>query len=237
MLFARIVVEYVKDHIRTDFFLCSDKEDCGTTNNGIEIIYFKTPIAMEAMKAHEEQQRSFYCNDVFVILVKYMPFKGEPKYNPFAYEEPKKINFIVLEKPQPIFIYRKACHCESCKRKFGFNDIEYRIARVSSMTGQIVEVDVEYCKTCGSYFIDYESLKMYEEKYGVLIFERKKQSNRDEFGNIVFADDTVLSRYGYSAGANCPPDVQRHAILRFLINSNIATKGELKEILSGFLTY
>lgn len=50
-----------------------------------------------------------------------------------------------------------------------------------------------------------------------------------------YANDTILSRYGYTAKENALTNKERQCILSYIIENKIADKGELKSILSSFI--
>lgn len=84
---------------------------------------------------------------------------------------------------------------------------------------------------------DEESLKIFEKKYGTLLFERifETHNSDDVEWGYEYTNDTILSRYGYTAKENALTKKERQFILSYIIENKIADKSELKSILSTFI--
>lgn len=211
-----------------------EKEADRTTNP--KRIHMSVPIAKCIMKAIAKGRNEFTCNDVSYIILTASVNSKFNEYNPYYR---RKVDFTDITNPQKIYIYKRNAHCEKCRRKGLDSNIEYVTAAVPSIlnVSEIHIIEVQYCKRCETYFIDEESLKIFEKKHGTLLFERIYETNdfEDAEWGYEYARDTILSRYGYIAQENALTKKERQGILTFIIENEIAEKAELKSILSTFI--
>lgn len=142
-----------------------------------------------------------------------------------------------LDRKKKIQLYSQKCHCSNCVGRYRNNPIIECTAKVSTKSGQTVPVTVQYCTGCGAFFMNYATYKSYDKKYGGLkfccqvdagdLFKMNKDSS--------FADDSFLSRNGYSVDAKTPRS-QRQATLARILDSGIASKYEIMEKISEFIS-
>ena len=199
-------------------------------------IHISVPIADCIMKAIAKGRDEFTCNDVSYIILTASVNSKFNEYNPYYR---RKVDFTDITNPQKIYIYKRNAHCEKCRRKGLDSNIEYVSAAVASLlnVNEIHIIEVQYCKRCKTYFIDEESLKVFEKKHGTLLFERifGIHDFEDTEWGYEYARDTVLSRYGYTAQENALTKKERQRVLTYIIENGKAEKAELKSILSTFI--
>lgn len=199
-------------------------------------VHMSKPIADCIMRAIANDQHTFVYKDISYTILTASLNSDFNDYNPYYR---RKVDFTNIKNPQKIYIYKRNSHCEKCKRKGLDSNIECVSAAVSSILN-ICEthiIEVQYCKRCKTYFVDEESLKVFEKKYGTLLFERvfETHNSDDMEWGYEYANDTVLSRYGYTAKENALTKKERQYILSYIIENKIADKAELKSILSTFI--
>lgn len=200
------------------------------------IVHMRLPLASSAIEAIKAKKSEFECNGYRYQIIEYTIY--DHKF--FGSKKRKVVDLFKDQKPCTIYIYKTKCHCISCERKYGFNSIENRTAVISTLSGSLVTVDVQFCKHCGSYYIDAESLEMYENKFGPLRFKREFVNEIDSsIGNrhIEYSFDSVLTEYGYNARQDGPSSAERRAILSEIIGNGIASKYEIKEHLSSLIHF
>jgi len=201
----------------------------------VKNLFYKILLAEKIMECAANESEDFYCNGTYYLLSTYTALDGEYKHNRFRRDI---VYYYRHEVKKPIYIMRNRCHCRTCRNKYGYDSMKSITAQIETVDGRkLVDVDVQMCTRCSSYFIDEESLKEYEKEHGKLFFNREYDSDlKNEYSNFSFEKDTVLSRYGYSAGARAYDNETRQGILAKLINEGISSKHEIKEILSRFIT-
>lgn len=199
-------------------------------------VHISTPIADEIMNAITNEKDEIICNNVHYNILTVSINSNFNNYNPYYR---RKVNFSSLKYPQKIYIYKHSSVCLKCVRKGIRNNIENVIADIGCILNKYdtYQIDIQFCKSCKRYFVDEQSLRVYEKKWGPLLFERIKESGNSEyFTEFSYAEDTVLSRYGYSAQQGSTlSKKERQGILTFLIESGISNKSEIKTILSKFI--
>lgn len=136
-----------------------------------------------------------------------------------------------------ILVYAKKCHCEKCFEKYKINPIVNRTAVVNTVAGKTVETNVMFCRGCGRYFMNHTTFEQYQKLYGGLLFEYRFTGELAELNNqyLNFAPDSILSRCGYNVRAGTSKD-ERQARLRYILETHKATKWELIELISGFIS-
>lgn len=200
-------------------------------------VHITTPIADHIMQAVAKGSKQFVCNNAtFTILTVSL----HPQFNEYNPYYRRIVDFSNTKTPQKIYIYKRNAHCEKCRRKGLESSTECVSATVSCILNvhEKHNIEVGYCKRCKTYFVDEESLKTFEKKYGTLLFERifEHISSDNSFSNYEYANDTILSRYGYTAQENALSKKERQSILSYIIENKIADKSELKSILTTFIT-
>ena len=146
-----------------------------------------------------------------------------------------KVNLSELSANQKIMLYSQKCHCYKCAKKFSQDTIVDCTAYVSTKRGNVVPVTVQYCSGCSTFFMNHEVFESYNRKYGGLKFNCELDRSYISRGaNIGFADDSFLSRAGYSVKASVSQR-KRQVILAELLDSGQATKWEITEKISEFI--
>ncbi|MBR6531971.1 MAG: hypothetical protein IKT61_05665 [Clostridia bacterium] len=201
------------------------------------MVYFETNIANEIMKAVANEKEKFNFNQQNYKIDLLLTEKRFNNYNKYVF---KKVDLSDGD-PVEIIVYKNKALCPACKKNNREMNLENVIATVRCLLNlnDTCEIEIQHCKNCDTYFVEEQSLKEYEKKYGLLLFERVVEStfggdNYDDFGHK-FAQDTVLSRYGYLAQAEKMSMETRRAILSFLIDKGY--KNEIKNLLSSFIFY
>lgn len=152
-------------------------------------------------------------------------------------QEPESVHKYTDEEIKYVIVYKYHCHCISCERSHHFPLMENYSLYVNNREGDTVMVPVFRCSVCGRYYVGDEVLKSREKLYGKLLFERRTEES--EFGlenkgcDREYAEDTILSRCGYSTKIENPRT--RWDILTFILNTGKATKSQVCEILSCFI--
>lgn len=175
-------------------------------------------------------------------------FRGDScKLISYAYNDKERefnkyrANFIVETKQlayhDEIVVYKRRCNCPKCFSQYGWDSIENICGSVSAMNGNKVKIDLQRCKYCRTYFIDRQSLKTYELRYGTLKIRRctmeKYIKRATPMQNIDgFALDSILSRNGYLTKYT---ERQRRNALRMMMYNGIS-KAEIKNKLIEFIT-
>lgn len=136
-----------------------------------------------------------------------------------------------------IIVYKHHCSCLGCERNHHFPVMKNYALYVNNIEGDTVSVPVFQCNVCGRFFVSEDVLRRIEKNHGMLLFERRSEAK--EFGikeanyEHEYAEDTILSRCGYSTQIESPE--MRQYILEFILNTGRATKAEICDILSCFI--
>lgn len=145
------------------------------------------------------------------------------------------INLSTLDADKTIMLFSRKCHCSKCARRFSQDTIVNCTAFVVTHKGRMVPVTVQYCSGCKSFYMNYEVYAAYIRKYGRLRFNCEiDQSNVGRYSDIGFADDSFLSRAGYSVKASISRR-KRQIVLAELLESGQATKWEITEKITEFI--
>lgn len=146
-----------------------------------------------------------------------------------------QVNLSELSANQKIMLYSQKCHCYKCAKKFSQDTIVDCTAYVSTKRGNVVPVTAQYCSGCSTFFMNHEVFESYNRKYGGLKFNCELDRSYISRGaNMGFADDSFLSRAGYSVKASVSQR-KRQVILAELLDSGQATKWEITEKISEFI--
>lgn len=145
------------------------------------------------------------------------------------------INLSTLDANKTIMLFSRKCHCSKCARRFSQDTIVNCTAFVVTQKGRTVPVTVQYCSGCKSFYMNYEVYAAYIRKYGRLRFNCEiDQSDVGRYSDIGFADDSFLSRAGYSVKASVSQR-KRQIVLAELLESGQATKWEITEKITEFI--
>lgn len=137
-----------------------------------------------------------------------------------------------------VTVYSIKSICLSCRSKGLSMNMTSGTLIVFAERGMKVGINVERCNHCGHFYIDEESLRMYEKRYGVVLLERRNEiESKTCYGTVGYdnyQEDTILSRCSYKADGTQSIETRR-AIIRFILDSGKSNKGELKTILNTFI--
>ena len=141
-----------------------------------------------------------------------------------------------LPESRSILVYAKKCGCENCKRKYGQDTIADRKALVRTASGNPVEIHVQFCMGCGQYYMNLKSYYAYRKLYGDLMIQIQFDDavSCEENTWQHFAQDSVLSRNGYSVRAGISQTSRQH-ILSNILEEGLATKHEVIALLTQFI--
>lgn len=157
-------------------------------------------------------------------------------YNKSTWSD-KLPNLTEITASNELLIYAKKCSCSKCLEKYKAKTIVPRTAEVKSLSGKLCKVNVQFCMGCGQYFMESASLLSYYRTYGKLDFsytlsdEIKPERPLWYEG---FAEDSVLSRNGYSVKENIPKTVRQETLV-YLMTYHIAEKYEILSLLNQFI--
>lgn len=238
MVIAGIGVLYDFDLQNPSIFLIeSERTNCGINKDNTETIHMDVPLAIEAMKAYSENRKEFRCNGQNVKLAAFLPTEHYDEY--CLYPKPEsEIEAPINHDLLPVYLYKTTCHCYACRKKYKFDDIKSVRANVRTVSGKFRRIEVEFCKLCGKYFISEVQLAQYEIEFGTFMISRtyQKEDPEYEMSGDIFAPDSILSRHGYYVSRERNPgDRRRYEILWMLLHNGLATKAQIKEILSNFI--
>ena len=158
-------------------------------------------------------------------------------YKPVKIEN--NINLSLLPaKTNKIYVFAEKCYCRSCVKKYGLNTTESQTALVSTISGKTVPVNVQYCNRCGCYYMNVRTYKDYCNRYGHLLLEihYTEEFTTGSYNSFRgFAKDSILSRCGYSVKQGIPATT-RQKILIYIKESKRATKWQIIDLISGFIS-
>lgn len=141
--------------------LVTEQKEADYDKNPIRV-HISAPIADCIMKAVANEKSTFVCNNVSYTFLS-ISFNGKfNEYNPYYR---RKVDFTNIANPPKIYVYKRNAHCEKCKRKGLKSSVECVLANVSCILNvyETHTIEVQYCKMCKTYFVDEESLKVFEK--------------------------------------------------------------------------
>lgn len=154
---------------------------------------------------------------------------------PFDFDDASRPNLSFEQKA--ILVYKKKCHCKNCLNKYGVETIRNRTAIVKTVHEEEVQINVMYCVGCGRYYMNYSSFEQYQKIYGGLLLEYRFTGElldkNSSFLNM--APDSILSRCGYSVQAGVSKEY-RQAVLRYIMETKKASKHQIIELITNFIT-
>ena len=134
-----------------------------------------------------------------------------------------------------LIIYKNKCHCLLCEHRFGKSSIENRAMYIDCIWGEDILVHVQFCRTCGMYYMSDVALRLTEMNYGRIFIEREF----DDFDWASFKGElnpeSLLHRFGYNANENSREN-ERHAILKHLLDTGRFEKYEIINHLSFLIS-
>ena len=155
---------------------------------------------------------------------------------PYADGRSKPIN--LSSERATVWVYENKCRCLACERKYQQKTITNRTAVVQNAMRENIHVDVMFCMGCGKYFVNVLTLEMKEKMYGILMFERRYMGTlaQKQVSRFNFAEDSILSRYGYSvADKDGISREYRQAILTYIMEAVGIGKNEIEEKIKEFI--
>ncbi len=134
-----------------------------------------------------------------------------------------------------LWIFSKKCTCKDCFDTWKVDTIVNRAAVVSTKSGKLVEVNVQFCMSCGKFYMNYESFKACQKIYGGLDVDLIYDHSiiHDDFEHE-FDDYSILSTHGYNV-KNGTPRTTRQSILSHILDEKISTKHEIIKLLTQFI--
>ena len=125
-----------------------------------------------------------------------------------------------------VTVYSIKSICLSCRSKGFLMNMTSGTLVVYTERGMKEGINVERCNHCGHFYIDEESLRMYEKRYGVILLERRKELNQRNCNRALecngYQEDTILSRCSYRADGTQSIETRR-AIIRFILDTGKAS--------------
>lgn len=130
-----------------------------------------------------------------------------------------------------LYIYKGNIRCH----RYGHSIIQ-ATAILHSRTDNEIEINVEYCKDCHKYLLEYNLFEEYRNRYGVLIGNFRMVVNGDFDVEYDLALESPLKLSGYNVGQKDRlTSAERHYILARIIHDGIMTKGDVIRYLSYFI--
>lgn len=120
--------------------------------------------------------------------------------------------------------------------EYGYDTTVGRTAFFNTPSGNTFSMTVMYCTKCGKYYLNYKVLKQYQNRHGGLLAEfvfSPKLTNTPL--SKLYAPDTILSKCGYTVKKGTEK-AHRQAILRFILDTQRASKGKIIQSISGFIS-
>lgn len=110
--------------------------------------------------------------------------------------------------------------------------------KVRNVYGKLININVNYCKSCSIYFIDYDEYVYYRDKHGALlgdfIFEGVIENTNSSYGEL--SSNSILNIMGYSVGqAKNYGNAERRLILKNIIDRGILDKMQIINYLHFFI--
>ncbi len=189
------------------------------------VVFEGAPIAGEIIKAIMKNKKDFSCNGYNYQLdevIKNDYFNYLIKRRRHTNTSNRIVDFTNSNRIQRIQIYKSRYKCLKCLRLRADMNIESVTAKLYTITGRIVFIDLAYCKNCRQYFTDESTLSKFEKKHGILAIEKIEEYDRD----IRYKKDSVLSRYGYKADGSMS-ETERRKCITFIIENGLGEKYEI----------
>jgi len=226
----------------TRFDISKEQED---EIDGESYIYVdkQSPIAEAIHEAAKQPLPNFFkCNGVeyeLIYIVEEEEKTEVAKEEINIDEEGKAAPHLKVKKRITLRVYTERCRCTKCYSEYGFDCIANLRAMIP-IKGQSIfrSVEVHRCSHCLRLFMDKNSLDSYRERYGEFDVAIKYiTGNEPTFymgrDSYIYAESTVLSRNGYSAQNE---EWVRREVLKNILEKNLASKSEIKDILTRFIT-
>ena len=130
-----------------------------------------------------------------------------------------------------LYIYKGNIRCY----RYGHNLIQ-ATAILHNKTDSEIELNVEYCKECKKFILEYTLFEQYRNRYGVLVGNFRMVVNGEFDGEYDLAEESPLMLSGYNVSQRDGYTSQeRHYILARIIHDGIMEKGDVIRYLSYFI--
>lgn len=234
-------VYYSKEFNTTRLKICTAKEADSAAagadpDKGVITLHYSNPLAELIMQLAVTQKLpvEFEFRGDACKLLSYSFNDEEKKYNRFRPE-----HITATKKLMPyhdeIVVYSGRCRCPKCYPQYAWETIENICGIVTLEKGGQAKIDLQWCKHCATYFIDEQSLGIYERRYGRLRIHRLTMRDfvrrPSAWTDGAFAEDSILSRNGYLAEYSTEI---RHRALECMLENGIS-KAEIKNKLTEFI--
>lgn len=240
-MYIASAVYYSKEFGTTKLKICTANEaNTGSRisdpDQGVITLRYDNPLAETIMQlaASRTLPVEFEFRGDSCRLVSYVYNSEERRFNK------DRVGYIAATKEMSsysdeIVVYTGRCRCPRCYPQFAWDTIENICGIFSLERGGKARVDLQWCKHCATYFIDAQSLDIYERRFGRLKIRRQTMKEfvrrPSAWADGAFADDSILSRNGYFAEYS---DEVRHRALECMLKNGI-TKAEIKNKLTEFI--
>lgn len=175
--------------------------------------------------------------DVMMEATKMTPQQESASKLPLPYDG--QVNRIenISRESKVVQVYAHKCHCQKCENKYKRITTINRTAVVDTLDGSTANINVMFCMGCGQYFVSIVTLEQYKTIYGGILMECKVSHDFSptQYSWFDFAPDSILSRCGYTVKEGVSRD-NRQAILRYILETEKATKYEIIEKINGFIS-
>ena len=165
------------------------------------------------------------------------------------YKSLDQINLVTQGiRPKVTMINRYPLHCKN--NGHTVKSVRARVLFYKENAGKRTphEIDLVYCEECDSFMCYLRDYQKYTDRFGTMLLEHPFKREYletlspyyiDYFKRITrnYADDTLLSRWGYIAQDSKQSDGERRAILASIIDYDINAKPEILSILHNFMDY
>lgn len=130
-----------------------------------------------------------------------------------------------------LWIYGKSIRCHRNK-----HNIIPATAIIYNRRDKEIKINVEYCKDCDKYLLEYSLFENYKKKYGVLIANLRWVKNDEFNGDIDLANESPLKLAGYTVGQNEAFSAEeRRVILARILSRGIMQKQDIIRYLTYFI--
>lgn len=170
----------------------------------------------------------FKTNTDKYIIATYENFNSTPKLEYVDQnEEPKK-----WTDDDILYIHKNHIKCQ--------RDNHHIVSATAILTGlnhREISLNVNYCKKCKMFFMNYTTYEMYREKYGVLLGHLRMDSYSESMHDgQILADESPLKLCGYSVNQKDGyTNSTREYIISQIIDKVIMTKSEVVRYLEYFI--
>lgn len=130
-----------------------------------------------------------------------------------------------------LYIYKGNIRCHR-----DAHSIIQSTAVLHNKTDNEIELNVEYCKECKKFILEYTLFEQYRNRYGALIGNFRIAANGEFNGEYDLAEESPLMLSGYNVGQKDGyTSRERHYILARIIHDGIMDKGDVIRYLSYFI--